>query len=105
MNKKDLKRFNDLLLAERKSIIQKANKTLNEEAGHALEPVYARAGSFRDRFYGEFGEAQLKRDVEGALQIIRKILFSDTRRQWFSSPKVLRDTWRQTLLFLVPVFR
>ena len=36
MNKKDLKNFKDLLLAERESIIKKANKTLAEEA--ALDP-------------------------------------------------------------------
>ena len=32
MNKKDLKRFEDLLLAERKTIVAKANRTLTEEA-------------------------------------------------------------------------
>ena len=32
MNKKDLKRFKDLLVAERNSLIKKANKTLTEEA-------------------------------------------------------------------------
>lgn len=32
MNKKDLKRFKDLLIAERNSLIKKANKTLTEEA-------------------------------------------------------------------------
>lgn len=32
MNKKDIKRFQDLLLAERTNIIKKANKTLTEEA-------------------------------------------------------------------------
>ena len=32
MNKKDLKRFRDLLTTERDSIIRKANKTLSEEA-------------------------------------------------------------------------
>ena len=32
MNKKDLKRFKDLLVLERNSIIKKANKTLSEEA-------------------------------------------------------------------------
>ena len=32
MNKKDIKRFRDLLLAERTSLIKKAAKTLNEEA-------------------------------------------------------------------------
>ena len=32
MNKKDLKRFQDLLLLERKTLIAKASKTLSEEA-------------------------------------------------------------------------
>lgn len=32
MNKKDLKRFKELLLEERKALIQKASKTLAEEA-------------------------------------------------------------------------
>ncbi len=32
MNKKDLKRFRDLLMEERKTIIEKANRTLAEEA-------------------------------------------------------------------------
>ena len=32
MNKKDLKRFQDLLVAERENIIKKASKTLAEEA-------------------------------------------------------------------------
>ncbi len=32
VNKKDLKRFKDLLIAERNSLIKKANKTLTEEA-------------------------------------------------------------------------
>lgn len=32
MNKKDLKRFHDLLMQERQAIIAKANKTLSEEA-------------------------------------------------------------------------
>ena len=32
MNKKDFKRFKDLLVAERLDIVKKANKTLNEEA-------------------------------------------------------------------------
>jgi len=32
MNKKDLKKFKDLLLEERASLIKKANKTLTEEA-------------------------------------------------------------------------
>ena len=32
MNKKDLKRFTDVLQAERLSLIRKANKTLSEEA-------------------------------------------------------------------------
>lgn len=32
MNKKDLKNFHDLLVAERDSLIRKANKTLSEEA-------------------------------------------------------------------------
>lgn len=32
MNKKDVKRFKDLLVSERKSIIQKASRTLEEEA-------------------------------------------------------------------------
>ena len=32
MNKKDLERFRDLLLTERKMIVRKANKTLSEEA-------------------------------------------------------------------------
>ncbi len=32
MNKKDLKRFKDLLLAERASLIKKASKTISEEA-------------------------------------------------------------------------
>lgn len=32
MNKKDIKRFTDLLVAERQSIIKKAAKTLNEES-------------------------------------------------------------------------
>lgn len=32
MNKKDIKRFTDILVAERQSIIKKATKTLNEES-------------------------------------------------------------------------
>lgn len=32
VNKKDLKRFKDLLIAERNNLIKKANKTLTEEA-------------------------------------------------------------------------
>jgi len=32
MNKKEIKKFQDLLLAERSSIVRKANKTLAEEA-------------------------------------------------------------------------
>lgn len=48
-------------------------EAIDRRAMEALEPVYANTMSFRERLYGEFGEAQLKRDFEVALRIIRRI--------------------------------